>query len=52
MFVLGLSMELGAIPSDIGPYATMGLMFLFSQVAFMVLTPRQWKSMLGLNGKN
>lgn len=46
-FLLGACIEVGAIPDDIGPYMTMILMFAFSQVAFVVLTPRQWRALLG-----
>lgn len=46
-FLLGFCMEVGAIPDDVGPYTTMVLMFLFSQVAFVILTPAQWRTLLG-----
>jgi hypothetical protein len=46
-FILGLCFEIEAIPKDIGPYVTMVLMFLFSQAAYVIMTPKQWKSILG-----
>ena len=46
-FILGFCFELEAIPKDIGPYMTMILMFLFSQGAYLIMSPKQWRALLG-----